>query len=166
MNSRHVGFSSCCTDARYLWPTGLIAFKHVESSNPHLLHCQMNSHPLHCQGSPRGGGFREAESRCLTQPRYLEYLSPGQSSGSWVLPCSGRDSPSISYFKMWHKCSCIEMANPSAMQETRVWFLDWEDLLEESMATHSSILAWKIPWAEEPGRLQSRGSQSQKRLCD
>ena len=94
------GFGRCSTWLRYLWPTGLIAFKHVESSNPHLLHCQMNSHPLHCQGSPRGGGFREAESRCLTQPRYLEYLSPGQSSGSWVLPCSGRDSPSISYFKM------------------------------------------------------------------
>ena len=37
--------------------------------------------------------------------------------------------------------------------------LDWEDLLEKGMATHSSILAWKIPWAEETGRLQSMGSQ-------
>ena len=37
--------------------------------------------------------------------------------------------------------------------------LGWEDLLEKEMATHSSILAWKIPWAEEPGRLQSMGSQ-------
>ena len=41
------------------------------------------------------------------------------------------------------------------MQETRVRALDWEDALEEEMATHSSILVWKIPWAEEPGRLQS-----------
>ena len=44
-------------------------------------------------------------------------------------------------------------------QETRVWSLGWEDLLEEEMATHSSILAWKIPWSEEPCRLQSVGLQ-------
>ena len=43
------------------------------------------------------------------------------------------------------------------MQETRVQSLGWEDLLEKEMATHSSILAWKIPWAEEPGGLQSMG---------
>ena len=46
-----------------------------------------------------------------------------------------------------------------AMRETQVQSLDWEDLLEEEMATHSSILAWRIPWTEEPGRLQSMGSQ-------
>ena len=45
------------------------------------------------------------------------------------------------------------------MQETWVQSLGWEDLLEKEMATHSSILAWKIPWTEEPGRLQSMGSQ-------
>ena len=45
------------------------------------------------------------------------------------------------------------------MQETWVQSLGWEDLLEKEMATHSSILAWKIPWMEEPGRLQSMGSQ-------
>ena len=43
--------------------------------------------------------------------------------------------------------------------ETRVQSLGWEDLLEKEMATHSSILAWKIPWMEEPVRLQSMGSQ-------
>ena len=48
--------------------------------------------------------------------------------------------------------------NQPAMQETQVPFLDWEDALEKGMATHSSILAWKIPCAEEPGRLQSMGS--------
>ena len=41
----------------------------------------------------------------------------------------------------------------------RVRFLSWEDPLEKGMATHSSILAWKIPWTEEPGGLQSMGSQ-------
>ena len=46
-----------------------------------------------------------------------------------------------------------------AMQETQVQFLDQEDPLEKEMATHSSILAWRIPWTEEPGGLQSMGSQ-------
>ena len=45
------------------------------------------------------------------------------------------------------------------MQEIRVQSLGGEDVLEKEMATHSSILAWKIPWMEEPGRLQSMGSQ-------
>ena len=49
--------------------------------------------------------------------------------------------------------------NPPAMLETWVRSLGWEDSLEEEMATHSSILAWRIPWTEEPGRLQSMGSQ-------
>ena len=46
-----------------------------------------------------------------------------------------------------------------AMRETWVWSLCWEDPLEESMATHSNILAWRNPWTEEPGRLQSMGFQ-------
>ena len=46
-----------------------------------------------------------------------------------------------------------------AMQETQVQSLGREDLPEKEMATHSSILAWKIPWTEEPGGLQSMGSQ-------
>ena len=45
------------------------------------------------------------------------------------------------------------------MQETQVWSLGQEDTLEEEMATHSSILAWRITWTEEPGGLQSLGSQ-------
>ena len=49
--------------------------------------------------------------------------------------------------------------NLSAMQETQVRSLSQEDPLEKEMAAHSSILAWKIPWTEEPGRLQSMGSQ-------
>ena len=49
--------------------------------------------------------------------------------------------------------------NLPAMQETWVQSLSWEDLLEEGMATHSSILAWKIPWTDEPGSLQSIESQ-------
>ena len=45
------------------------------------------------------------------------------------------------------------------MWESRVQSLGWKDALEKEMATHSSILAWKIPWTEEPGRLQSMGLQ-------
>ena len=48
--------------------------------------------------------------------------------------------------------------NLPAMQETQAPSLGWEDPLEKEMATHSSTLAWKISWAEEPGRLQSTGS--------
>ena len=47
----------------------------------------------------------------------------------------------------------------STMRETRVRALGWEDPLEKEMATHFSIIAWKISWTEEPGRLQSMGSQ-------
>ena len=49
--------------------------------------------------------------------------------------------------------------NLPAVQETQVRSLGWEDPLEKEMATHSSILAWKISWTEEPGGLQSMGSQ-------
>ena len=50
--------------------------------------------------------------------------------------------------------------NPPAMWETWVRSLGWEDPLENGMATHSSILAWRIPWTEKSGRLQSMGSKS------
>ena len=50
-------------------------------------------------------------------------------------------------------------------QEMRVRSLGWEDPLKEGMATHSSILAWRIPWTEEPGRLQSIGSQRIRHDC-
>ena len=49
--------------------------------------------------------------------------------------------------------------NFPAMQETQVQSLGQEDPLEEEMATHSRVLAWRFPWTEEPGRLQSMGSQ-------
>ena len=49
--------------------------------------------------------------------------------------------------------------NLPAVQKTQVQSLGWEDPLEKGMATHSSILAWKIPWTEDPYRLQSMGSQ-------
>ena len=50
--------------------------------------------------------------------------------------------------------------NLSTLQQTKVRSLGWEDPLKKGMATHSSILAWRIPWTEEPGKLQSRGLQT------
>ena len=63
-----------------------------------------------------------------------------------------------------HVCMCIGGGGPvvknlPAMQETHVQSLGWKDSLEEEMEAHSGILAWTIPWIEEPGGLQSMGSQ-------
>ena len=57
-------------------------------------------------------------------------------------------------------CSAVKkLPAVQELQEMRVWSLGWEDPLEEDMATHSSILAWRIPWTEEAGGLQSIGLQ-------
>ena len=53
--------------------------------------------------------------------------------------------------------------NPHAMQETQVQSLGWKDPLEKEMATHSNILAWEIPWTEEPDWLQSQKSRTRLR---
>ena len=57
----------------------------------------------------------------------------------------------------WASLVAQMVKNPPAMWETWVQSLGWEDPLEKGMATYSSILAWRIPWIEEPGRLQSMG---------
>ena len=56
--------------------------------------------------------------------------------------------------------------SPPAVWETWTQPLGWEDPLEEGMAAHSSVLAWRIPWTEEPGGLQSVGLQNQTQLSD
>ena len=56
--------------------------------------------------------------------------------------------------------------NLPTVQKMQVQSLGWEDLLKTGSSTHSSILAWKIPWTEEPRGLQSMGSQSQTQLSD
>ena len=65
------------------------------------------------------------------------------------------------HFELQHWASLVVQfaKNLPAMQETWVPSLGWEDPLEKGMATHSSILAWRIPWTEEPGGLQTMGSQ-------
>ena len=70
-------------------------------------------------------------------------------------------------YRYWASQVAQWVKNPRAMremQETWVQFLGWEDPLEEGMATHFSILAWRIPWTEGPGGLQSIGLQRLKEL--
>ena len=62
---------------------------------------------------------------------------------------------------LWASLVAQSVKNLPAVQETPVGSLGREDPLEKEMATHSSILAWKIPWTEEPGRFQSMGRKSQ-----
>ena len=57
----------------------------------------------------------------------------------------------------WASLMAAMVKNVPAMQDTRVWSLGQEDPVEKGMATHSSILAWRIPWTEESGGLQSMG---------
>ena len=72
--------------------------------------------------------------------------------GSGRFPGEGIGYP-LQYY--WASLMAQMVKNSPAMQETLVQSLGWEDPLKEDMATHSSILAWRIPWAQEPGGLQS-----------
>ena len=78
--------------------------------------------------------------------------------------CHPTISSSVTPFSSYPQSSAASLVtqvvkNLPAIRETRVQPLGWEDPLERGMATHSSILAWRIPWTEEPGGLQSMGSQ-------
>ena len=91
-------------------------------------------------------------------------LGVGSNSSPWQL-----GSPVGPKILLWEFLEFLRRAlaslvaqmvkNPPAMQELQVWSLGQEDHLKKGMATHSSILAWKIIWIEEPGRLQFMGSQ-------
>ena len=72
----------------------------------------------------------------------------------------GRNIQELLISRTWASSLMAQMVkNPPARQETQVKSLGQEDPLEKGMATHSSILIWRIPWTEEPGRLQSMESQ-------
>ena len=88
----------------------------------------------------------------IFQARILEWVA---------ISCSRRSSPSRDRTQVSRIADRFLplnnqlVKNPSAMQQTLVQFLGWEVPLEKEMASHSSILAWKIPWTEEPSGLQS-----------
>ena len=75
-------------------------------------------------------------------------------------------SPGILKSSLWYLGVAQSVKNLPAMWETWVRSLSWEDPLKKGMATHSSILAWRIPWTEEPGRLQSMGLKDWTWLSD
>ena len=86
--------------------------------------------------------------------------SPCNAGDPGLIPGLGRSTgEGIGYPLRYSWASLVAqlVKNSPAMQETWVRSLGWEDPLEKGMATHSSILAWRIPWTEEPGRLQSMG---------
>ena len=103
----------------------------------------------------------------LMYSRGLPHSSVSKESASnagdpGLIPGSGRSpEEGIGYPLHYSRASLVAqlVKNPPATRESWVWFLGREDPLEEHMATHSSFLAWRIPWTEEPGRLQSMGSQ-------
>ena len=104
--------------------------------NPGLPPCLRTLYQLSHKGSPTNNQDNNNNS----SNRYL------LSTYSVLNPC-------------WTSLVAQNVKHLPTMQETRVQSLGWEDLLEKEMATHSSSLTWKIPWTEEPGRLQSVGSQ-------
>ena len=85
--------------------------------------------------------------------------SHGQRSLEGYSPWGCKESDMTEWLSLWASLVAQLVNNLPTRQETWVRFLDWENRLEKEMATHSSMLAWGIPWTEEPGRLQSVGSQ-------
>ena len=77
----------------------------------------------------------------------------------WSISHSVENLKDCLSLKLWASLVVQKLKHLPAMWETQVWSLGQEDPLEKEMATPSSILAWRIPWTEEPGRLQSTGSQ-------
>ena len=103
---------------------------------------------------------------CLFFPCLIALIrtcsTPFEGNGASRHPCLIPDlRRKALIFRCWIRCClCASLGaqtvkNPPAMRETWVWSLGWEDPLKKSTATHSSILAWRIPWTEEPGRLPS-----------
>ena len=91
---------------------------------------------------------------------FLSDAGKGSSLRPWASSISGQQPNSDCLQKSYFSDTVVQtVKNPPAMWETWVLSLGWEDPLEEGMETRSSILAWRIPSTEEPGGLQSMGSQ-------
>ena len=106
--------------------------------------------------SPGGRNGNPLQYSCLENS--MEFY--GQRSRLGYSPWGGKE---LDMTERLHFTSLQSMAQrlkcPAPMWETWDQSLGWEDPLDKEMVTHSSILAWRIPWTEEPGRLQSTGSQ-------
>ena len=92
---------------------------------------------------------------CYSSPK--EAIPDNAKKGAWRK--GNLLASEFLFISLWASLVVQTVQNPPAMRETWVWSLGWEDPLEKGMVTHSSILAWRIPWIEECSRLQSMGSQ-------
>ena len=131
--------------------------------------CDPHSQMLGIVNKPEADIFLEF-SCFFNDPTDVGNLISGSSAFSksslniWKLSIHLLLKPSLENFEhylagMWASLVAQTVKCLAAMLETWVRFLGWEDHLEKEMAIHSSTLAWKIPWMEEPDRLQSMGSQ-------
>ena len=149
-----------------------------DDPNPSLPHCRQVLYYLSHQRSPineylrispmaqwvknllqcRRHGFdlwvRKISWKRKWQPTPVFLSGNPMARGAWRLQSMGSQKSWTGASLVAQRLKCLP-----AMWETRVRSLGWEDPLEKEMATHSSILAWRIPWREGPGRLQSTGSQ-------
>ena len=124
---------------------GKVYYIQIHRARPRQ-HFPQQCRVLHC-GRPRGTSLVEKHDEKPRDPS-------SDSSYHSQAPKSQRSTPtSLSLVAQ-------SVKRPSTTQETRVRSLGGKDPLPKDMATHSSILAWRIPWAEEPGQLQSTGSKS------
>ena len=111
-----------------------------------------NLHFTSFPGSAKAGGIEWCKCLCESMATHFSVLA-------WRIPWTERPGrlQSMESHRVGHNWSDLAVAaaylvkNPLEMQETRVQSLGWEVPLEKGMATHSSILAWRIPWTEEPG---------------
>jgi len=110
--------------------------------------------------------FHALEKEMATHSNFLAWRIPGTaepcrllSMGSHRVRHDWCNLAAVAAVAPWAFLIAQLVNNLPTVQETWVQFLGWEDPLEKEMATHSSILAWRIPWIEEHGRLQSMGSQ-------
>ena len=112
---------------------------------------------------PEKSVCRTRINSCVTRNSFLAFLSHPHSIVVSIPACHTRDPGSFprqgGNTPFWASLVAQRLTRLPAMRETWVRSLGQEDPLEKEMATHSSILAWRIPWTEEPGGLQSTGSQ-------
>ena len=108
---------------------------------------------------PKQGGKAELSEKCGTLAKGM-LLDMFYVAWTWQL-LNSQNHCFYSCLQSFPDDSVVK--NLPAKQETQVGSLGWKDPLEKEMATHSSILAWKIPWTEETGELQSVGSQRVRR---
>ena len=108
-----------------------------------------------------------AEGQPPLPPRISTHCLATWVFSTWLLASSSCKEESLDWVweSLWASLVAQTVKSLPTMWETRVWSLDWEDPLEKEMATHSSIHAWKIPWTEKSGGLQSVELQRVRHDC-